>query len=352
MMKLDKSIKICDTNKGTKQNDIVPITTCNSNKDMTWELIVYTPPITCNLNKDVDSDIIIHTPTIKINDIEEGHFESDNIDLFEPYIDFNNIIQEKLYNYDSDMIKQLENEIQKLKNPDIYLVEMMTNLSDSDSDDNISIKMKILLRYHQDIAIKYNLKKYKTILNKYPSTFNIIIEYYDNIIHQSNIIINIQKWKQIYCNRIFWKKDIKQQIDSLNILYMKIISLYDGSRSNQLFHIKLRQVEYNKYHVDEMISRLTQIYKMFKYNFFEQIKCKPLLFIDFIELPFNEMINYMEYIYINITTILNYYINQFQQYEFYRNKLEHLLNPYQNINNCISSDMGSDDILYILKNNN
>ena len=221
------------------------------------------------------------------------------------------------------------------------------------TDEELSFVIRFYLKYNEHKAAQLNLmKKYKKKLANYQLSYNIIKDYYKYIGNQYKLLPYLQEWKTMYTNQKFWEQDIISQIESLNKLQLSFLALFDGVKSLQLIHVKLLCIEYNDYHVEEMIDRLSQVYKLFKYNFFNKNKFNILELTNFIDLSFTDKISYTRYIYNNISKILTKYITYFQLYESYRLQLVTLLNPSINISiQTVSSDVDSDDIDFILSAN-
>ena len=122
--------------------------------------------------------------------------------------------------------------------------------------------------------------------------------------------------------------DIIDQINYLQEVKIKFMSLFDGSFSKILIHNRLRITSTNfdkNDHIEEMIDRLTKVYQLFKYNFFNQIKCNLIEHNEFIYMSFKKQVDYIEYVYNKINKILTLYIDYFIEYNLYHDKLKCLL---------------------------
>jgi len=217
----------------------------------------------------------------------------------------------------------IENEIQNIPDPIVYINTLLENINLSDYE--LSVYFRLILKYHSSVALKVNLKQYEQF-KLHPLTLSIIQDYYFYISKQLSIVPFLQEWKTIYNNKKFWTINITEQIKCLIKLNTAFISLFDGSYSNVLLHNRLKLAPFSNYHVEEMINRLTQVYKLFKYNFFYKIDCEILESEDFLYMTFKKQVEYMEYVFNKINTILTLYIGYFIEYNLYRNKLEDLLN--------------------------
>lgn len=157
----------------------------------------------------------------------------------------------------------------------------------------------------------------------------------------------------MYSQSYFWKLDIVKQIEYLKNINLIFMSLFDGSKTQLYFHVKLKMIELpNIYHIDEMINRLSKTFNLFKSTFFEKNNILLLSSHQFIELSFPNMIKYTEYIFIKINSIMRQYIAYFELYENYRQHICNIVNPmpYVDINIVdVLSDMDPDDIIFMLK---
>ena len=242
----------------------------------------------------------------------------------------------------------LEENIKNIKYP---LITLYSIFNSNIIDNNKTIFLKLFIKHHIYLMLIYNFNLFEELLVNDPNTYNIIIDVYTIIIKQFNIISHLHKFKKMYPNKFFWMKNINEQINYLNILLNKFMSLFDGSKGILFFHHKLKGIEkYNIYHVDEMINRLRDVYLLFKHSFFLENNILILSSHDFLDLKFENMIKYTEYIFNKIHSILNQYIIFFKLYEINRQQLINIIS----INNIeiniddVNSDIETDDLQFIL----
>jgi hypothetical protein len=246
----------------------------------------------------------------------------------------------------------LEENIKDIKYP---LLTLYIIFNSNIIDYNKSIFFKLFIKYHIHLMLTYNFYLFQELLINDPTTYNLIIDVYIIIMKQFNIISHLHKFKKIYPNRFFWMKNINEQINHLNMLLNRFMSLFDGSKGLLFFHHKLKGTENSTngyiYHVEEMISRLREVYLLFKHSFFSENNILLLSSHDFLNLKIDNMIKYTEYIFNKIHSILNQYILFFKLYEINRQQLINIIS----INNIeiniddVSSDIESDDLQFILK---
>ena len=166
-------------------------------------------------------------------------------------------------------MNKIEEKIKNIKFPLITLYYIFCN---NDINDNTkSIVLKCFFKYHMNIAIEYNLLTFKNILTDYPLTYNNIIDIYNIISRQLSILPYLFKFKRIYKNNIFWKKNILDQIIYLKQLHITFLSIFDGSKGMLYFHLKLKSIEKpNNYHIEEIILRLKKTFNIFNKRFFDE----------------------------------------------------------------------------------
>ncbi len=251
----------------------------------------------------------------------------------------------------------LEENIKNIKYP---LLTLYSIFNSNIIDYNKSIFLKLFIKYHINLMLIYNFYSFQELLTYDPNTYNLILDVYIIIIKQFNIVSHLHKFKKMYPNRFFWNKNINEQINHLNILLNKFMSLFDGSKGLLYFHHKLKGIDKlteNKhlnsgyiYHIDEMTNRLRDVYLLFKHSFFSENNILTLSCDDFLNLKFENMIKYTEYIFNKIHSILNQYIVFFKLYEINRQQLINLIsiNTIEINIDDVNSDIESDDLLFIL----
>ena len=250
-----------------------------------------------------------------------------------------------------DDFEILDKMIHTMENPIIYMNHVLTDLKSYD-DSMLCLIFKLIIKYHFDVMNKIDISCFKNQLINYPITFDIINTYYQLIYIQLNILPFLQKWKTIYINSRFWKQSIQNQIISLRKLRTTFLAIFDGSKGTMLFHINLLMTQYNTYHVDEMISRLTMVFKLFKYTFFDKIGCNVITLDSFIYMSYDEQKKYISTIFIKVIKTLNTYISYFELYDINRIKLENLSNPTILIEidtDDVDSDIELNDLPFIFE---
>jgi elongation factor P hydroxylase len=109
--------------------------------------------------------------------------------------------------------------------------------------------------------------------------------------------------------------------------------------------------EGNIYHLDEIKKRLKKTYDMFKLAFFNEYNIILISHHQFIDLTFDNMVKYVEYIFNKVNNIIIHNINHLILYNNYRIQLHNLLYSILNIDIDImdvDSDIEYDDLPFIV----
>ncbi len=223
-------------------------------------------------------------------------------------------------------MNNIENIIKNTKYPIVMLYSILYN--NIITDNNKKNVIKLFFKYHILLALDYNL--FNIIIRK-SNTYYLVYDIYNIVYKQINLLKYFRRFKLMYKNKFFWKKTIKEQIVFLKELFTEFMSIFDGSKGLLLFHIKLKTCPQNNYHVEEIKYRLIKLYNLLKHSFFTENKILIISNTDFIDLTFENMIKYTEYLFTKIKNILLQYITYFELYENYREQLENIL--------CIDNDV-------------
>lgn len=247
-----------------------------------------------------------------------------------------------------DLLK-LENIIMNSKTPLLLLVIVFKNTNIN--DENKCIFIKFFFKHHLNLTLEYNLIELYTELNDMQSSsvYNLIVDIYLILVKQIHYIELIKKLKICYNYRSFWIKNIDEQIIHLKKLYEQVLYIFDGSKTQAYFHVRLKgNINDNAgktYHIEQMMERLKQTFSLFKSAFFEEHNIYLLSNFQFMDLTFDNMVKYTEYIFDKINTNLIKYITYFEHYNYYRKELINILNVSESINiQETNSDIDDDDI--------
>ena len=243
----------------------------------------------------------------------------------------------------------IENIIINTKHP---LLMIYTILSNNNISDNYKfIVTKYFYRYHTLIGLENNLLQIDNLENNAPLTFNLISDIYYIVSKQLLIIPHIKRFYKAYKNNKFWKLNIEEMILYLKNIYTAFLCLFDGSKGSFYFHVKMKGIkEANHYHLDEIKSRLKKTYDMFKLNFFNEYNIILITYHQFLDLTFDNMVKYVEYIFTKVNGIIVNNINYLILYDNYRIQLYNLLYSISNIDiNVVDvdSEIEPDDLYFI-----
>ncbi len=229
------------------------------------------------------------------------------------------------------------------------------------NDMNKLLFIKFFFKHHINLTLEYNLIDIYLEINNiedYPLTYNIIIDFYSILSKQINNINLIKKFKSCYKNSFFWKKNIEEQIIYLKKLHEQLLSIFDGSKTSSYFHLKLKGNNMNSlmesnisgknYHIEQIMERLKKTVSLFKLNFFKEHNIYLVSNFQFIDLTFDNMIKYTEYVFNKLNDNLIKYITYFEHYNHYRNELINLFFVSElidiDIDINVDSDIDIDDI--------
>lgn len=226
----------------------------------------------------------------------------------------------------------IKNLFKNTKTPVLILFIFLKKLNLTDA--NKKIILIHFLSFNDFLTLKINIFNILSKENKLSTL--LIIKYYNTINKQIKILPFILKIKKSYPYKYFWCKDINNQIEYLKNKLKLFLSYYDCSKSDFTFMIKSR-IGYNSNNIgikiieNEMVLRLIKTKKLFKNRFFIKNSIKLLSYEKFLDLNYENKINYIDYIFINCFKKLYNYITYLELYNIYRMELVNLLNT-ENIN--------------------
>ena len=248
-------------------------------------------------------------------------------------------------------IKKTNYDLSQINNPLVFLFKLISYIDEID-DINLSIILRIFLKYHTNVAINYNLKKIfiNELNNKFLSR-TVLNDFYKLMHKKTSLIIILKKWYDVYNNKDFWKLSLNQQIDFLSNIKIYFLSLFDCSKGGMPLHYKvgslLKSKNINKdIIINDLIERLIKILKLFGSKLFQTLAIPLLTVSDFTKLTDENIIKYLVVIYDKFNELLNQTIKLFDSYNLIYLQLNNLFNPLIiNINSiCIDSDTEADDI--------
>lgn len=254
-------------------------------------------------------------------------------------------------------IKKIEIEIEKIKYPLIFLFSLVPHL-DTINDMNLSIILRLFLKYHIKSVCDYNIKKifYKSIPD-YPISLDILSNFQKLLKKKRIYIAFLEKWKESYNNSKFWKLNTSDMIDYITNLKIKFEAIYDCSKSKEPFHKKLgtyinknnKWIEQSYYDINEnIIYRLELILKLIGKKVFELVEIPVITFDEYNSLDAIDIIKYMEAIYERISNFLEESIDLFTSYNMVCMQINSMINP--TIVNVIIKEIDSETDIDDIKN--
>ena len=254
-------------------------------------------------------------------------------------------------NKNSIDIKKTNIDLSQIKNPLVFLFRLISYINEID-DINLSIILRIFLKYHTDIGTNYNLKK---ILNNELKdkilSWTVLNDFYKIMNKKIGLIITLKKWYDLFDNKKFWKLSLNEQIDFLSNTKIYFLSLFDCAKGGMPLHYKvgslLKDKKVNRdFIINDLIDRLIKILNIFGSKLFQTLGI-PLLTVDaFTKLNDENIIKYLIVIYDKFYELLNQTIKLFDSYNLICLQLNNLLNPLIiNINSInFDSETEAEDI--------
>jgi hypothetical protein len=248
-------------------------------------------------------------------------------------------------------IKKTCSEISQITNPLVFLFRLISYTNEID-DINLSIILRIFLKYYPEIAISYNLKQifYKELKDKYLS-FTVLNDFYKLINKKITLIKILKKWYEVFDNKKFWKLPLKDQVDFLYNTKIYFLSIFDCSKGGVPFHYKIGSVLKNnkierEFIMNDLIDRLVKILNIFGSKLFQTLGIPLLTVTEFNRLTDENIIKYLVIIFDKFNELLNQTIKLFDSYNLVCLQLNNLFNPLIiNINSInIDSETEYDDI--------
>ena len=137
--------------------------------------------------------------------------------------------------------------------------------------------------------------------------------------NNENLIIEIEKWKEIYINDFFYKLFGNGQIIFLIQLKHCFLCIFDCSLGGELFHFKLMKIfarnnyNYNQI-MEDIADRLERILKLVGVKIFEHLKIPLVNYSQLYKLNHDQIIKYLSTIFIKIGDLLDKTIQLFKDF--------------------------------------
>jgi hypothetical protein len=253
-------------------------------------------------------------------------------------------------------ILQINNNIENIKNPIIFLFNLLLYKNEL-GDYNLSIVLRLFIKYHTNILLEYNIKKiFIDELDINSISLNVLNNFYKLIAKKLSLVLVIKKWHVLYDNNNFWVLSIHDQIEYLLNIKNKFNSIYDCSHGGMQYHYKLAHIfkdnNYCKEEIfEDIINRLIYILDIFNKNIFISLDIPLILLSDFYNLSNEYILKYIISIYEKISELLNQTLKIFNSYNLICIQLNNLINPLLiKINSVnIDSETEYDDIKLLSK---
>lgn len=229
-------------------------------------------------------------------------------------------------------IKNINTLISSNNNP-LTLLFLFITFKNELTDDNLSVCLKLLLKNHSEIAFNYNIKQlFKKDLINYQKSWHVLNEFYKLMYKKMALILILKKWHSLYINKMFWNLFLSEQLDYLQRLKDRFLSIFDCSRGGAQYYIKLATLLKsnisNKHELlEDAKSRLILLLQLFGQPLFVSMGIPLITSIEFYELSTENLIKYFILIFEKFYELLNHTIHLFDTYNLVCIQLNNLLNP-------------------------
>jgi hypothetical protein len=248
-------------------------------------------------------------------------------------------------------IKQLNLEMSTLKDPITFLFILMS-YNDEITDYNLSIILRVYLKYHSTIALNYNLISFfKKELSNKKLSWKILFDYYKIINKKINLILVLKKWHSFYNNPNFWKLKLTDQMDYLQQIKEHFLGVFDCSKGGVYYYVKLGMLLKNPNNdkhllLEDAKERLIILLNIFGEKLFNALEIPLILVSEFDNLTNENLIKYFITIFEKFLELLNQTIMLFDSYNLICIQLNNLINPIIiNIDSkTIDSETNDEDI--------
>jgi hypothetical protein len=245
--------------------------------------------------------------------------------------------------------KNTEDKIKNCKYKHVIIFNFF-NLMEFIDDANAAIILRLIIKHNLEIFTNHPFYLLCQYIPKeiYPVTLNLIISFYELIREKGKLVVLLSKWYYAYKNKIFWNKEINEQIEDLEFLKKHILAIFDTSFGGISFGLKMlailkTNVEYSReFTIDSAIERLVLVYDLMGENFFKLAKIPILTVAEFIDFSDDLKVKYVNTIHSKTVEIISLTIDIFEKYSMINLKIENLLDPfYVNIeeNTTMSDDI-------------
>jgi hypothetical protein len=228
-------------------------------------------------------------------------------------------------------INKFNSDISQIKYPCIFLFRLISFIDDI-NDYDLSIIIRLFLKYHGPFALENNLKLlFKDHLNNNDLSWIALTDFY-NLVHKKITITTIiKKLYTVYKNKIFWSMNTDEQIDYLNQIKLQFLGIYDCAKGGTPYHHKIPSLlknTSNKYIIlEDAKQRLKKLFDIFGYDVFMAIELPVLTNHEFDTLSDENIAKYIALIYSGISELLEHTIKLFDIFSLICQKMDSLFNP-------------------------
>lgn len=248
--------------------------------------------------------------------------------------------------------EEFDEKLKNIKFPYVLICNFFSNILKIE-DKYASIILRYIIKNNIMIFSKnpFYLLAYKLPNYSYPETIDVLLTFYDLLKQRKILFDNIKKWYCVYKNKKFWNKNMKDQIEELNNLIIKIKSIFDTAKGGVSFSMKILPIlkanvnNEREHSIENAIVRLRQVYLMLGHTFFTASNIPLITKSDFELLEDESIVKYLNLVHLKSIQLIEITINLFENFNMINLKLDNLINPYfVNIEEEITSANEFDDI--------
>jgi len=230
--------------------------------------------------------------------------------------------------------EEFDNLIKNNKYPLVLIRKFFSSLNTID-DYYASIMLRYIIKNNIDLFYNYPFYILSNYIaeDEYSETIYILKTFYYIVKDKINILNDIKIWYSYYNNKLFWNKNIEDQIKELYRKKEMIQANFDTSKGGIPFGMKIIPIIKNdnmniKFDtLNSASERLRNVYKIMGPIFLQKIGITIITVEDFFNLDNDQLINYTNQVFIKVIDVLTRTITLFENLNMNNLKFENLINP-------------------------
>ena len=226
---------------------------------------------------------------------------------------------------------QIITQISELEYPVLFFLKLIIN-KNLLNDYHMGLIVSNFFKFHFKVAINYPLFFLtKDLKENHIYTWKIINNFYNSIIYITQILPNINQFKNSINKLKYYEKSIESILKKTKLLLNIVKSNFDSNYSNTPFylryHMLMKSNKYDKVTHNQLVSRLINVYRLLGIKFFNLYNIKLLTIEEFNSLTVKERVKYSAYFYNLTISILQNNIRYFELLLFHKQRITNIVNP-------------------------